>query len=698
MIELCKVTKTYKSKSGNTPALQGISVKFAETGLNFILGKSGCGKSTLLNLIGGLDRPTSGTIRIAGQESTSFSESEMDAFRNTSVGFVFQEYNLMENHTVGFNINLALELNGEKADGQRVDAILRKLQLVDEDGETFYNRYVNELSGGQKQRVAIARALIKNPNIILADEPTGALDSETGRDIYRLLKDISKDRLVIVVTHDRKGAEEFGDRIIELSDGQIVSDTAQSVAEEAHKKQEYKKSRLPFKRVLLMGLEGIKAGPIRFLLSVVLAAVTLVMLGFSYSATQSNEMATFVHTMYDHHYSVVGLTKRGGFSTAEYDRIVEFNGGVKPVRGFSYQRIIDSESENLGASRETIYAKENPYISRGLSWAYDSYYEVNPQTGEKDLNLTVDARFQDKSLCRLPNDYNEMAITDFTFDVYQRWGYLSDDGEFSEISTPDDLIGKTIGGLEVCGVYSTEIDLDFLRTYDKDYYGLTEREIALGQGYELEEPAHSYFVSNSIIYHFFLREGFTKTNKGSISDIGGDYAVKLSGDFNKDYKLLSALDSKDGDTLFELESYVTILVTSATLWSKPDTLHYTTTATIIFAVFSVLMILNSLLTSIDHRKRELGVLRAVGAGAKDLIKICFAESMVSAGLSFILGTLGTIVLCHVANVYYYISIFNCEFVAVLLMFLVSVGFTAITTLLAAINVSRKKPIDILNGK
>ena len=226
MIELKQVSKIYKAKSGETAALRKISIKFAETGLNFILGKSGSGKSTLLNLIGGLDRPTSGTIWIDGKNSTAFTESEMDAYRNSCVGFVFQEYNLIENHTVGFNITLAMELLGKKAERGEVDVLLRKIGLVDEDGETLYGRYVNELSGGQKQRVAIARTLIKKPNVILADEPTGALDSETGRELYELLKEISVYKTVIVVTHDRAGAEEFGDRIIELSDGKIISDTA----------------------------------------------------------------------------------------------------------------------------------------------------------------------------------------------------------------------------------------------------------------------------------------------------------------------------------------------------------------------------------------------------------------------------------------------------------------------------------------
>ena len=282
MIELKQVSKIYKAKSGETAALRKISIKFAETGLNFILGKSGSGKSTLLNLIGGLDRPTSGTIWIDGKNSTAFTESEMDAYRNSCVGFVFQEYNLIENHTVGFNITLAMELLGKKAERGEVDVLLRKIGLVDEDGETLYGRYVNELSGGQKQRVAIARSLIKNPKIILAAEPTGALDSETGRELYELLKEISLQKTVIVVTHDRAGAEEFGDRIIELSDGKIISDTATEVNSKGNGVAEYQKSRLPFCRVLLMGAEGIKAGPMRFLLSVFLTAITLILFGFAY--------------------------------------------------------------------------------------------------------------------------------------------------------------------------------------------------------------------------------------------------------------------------------------------------------------------------------------------------------------------------------------------------------------------------------
>lgn len=704
MITLSKVTKIYKSKSGETTALKEVFVKFADTGLNFILGKSGCGKSTLLNLIGGLDRPTSGTILIAGQNSSEFSESEMDAFRNTGVGFVFQEYNLMENHTVGFNVNLALELLGEKADRQRAEQLLRKLQLVDEDGETLYDRYVNELSGGQKQRVAIARALVKNPKVILADEPTGALDSETGRELYLLLKEISAYKTVIVVTHDRKGAEEFGDRIIELSDGRIISDTADEVSAEKSKDIEYKKSRLPFQRILLLGAEGIKAGPVRFLLTVLLIVTTLVVFGFSYSANYCDENSTFIRTMYAHDYSVTIFTKRGGFSTAEYDEIVEYNGGDDPIRVFSGRDIfVDgdiSENNNLGESQPAILNMNNPYISAGYSHFFDdNYAEIPPQMKEETLSLTVDERFEDKSLCRMPNDLEEIAITDMIFDVYQRCGHVTDQGEYSEIRTPDDMIGKTINGFRVCGVYSTEINCDLLRAYDHDNYGMTERDVALGNQYELEEPAHSYFngARDSIVSCFFVKAGFTEYHEGRKDAPVGRCIVKLSGDFNKDYKLLSDLDSNDGNTLFTPNSLVTFLVSAATIWMHPVTQKIISVATVILAVFSVLLMLNCLLASIEHRKRELGVLRAIGAGAKDLIKICLIESVISSGIGFTIGTVGAIILCYLANVYYFVNIFSLNIAAVVFMFLLSVGFSASATILAALKISRKKPIEILNG-
>lgn len=230
MLSVKNLTKTYqttKSKTKNrVVALDHVSIDFPETGLVFLLGKSGSGKSTLLNAIGGLDTFDSGEIIIKGKSSANFSQSDFDSYRNTFIGFIFQEYNILENFTVAKNLALAIELQGKKADKEEINKLLEQVDMLQ-----YAKRKPNQLSGGQKQRVAIARALIKNPEIIMADEPTGALDSNTGKQVMETLKELSKTKLIIIVSHDRDFAETYGDRIIELKDGKIIHDVTKKEVE-----------------------------------------------------------------------------------------------------------------------------------------------------------------------------------------------------------------------------------------------------------------------------------------------------------------------------------------------------------------------------------------------------------------------------------------------------------------------------------
>ncbi len=222
MLEVKNLSKLYTQKDG-TPvkALTDINISFPEKGMVFLLGKSGSGKSTLLNICSGLDSPSAGEIIVKGRSSKDFSQGDFDSYRNTFVGFIFQEYNILNEFSVGDNISLALELQDKPKDKGMVKKILEDIGL-----KGFAHRSPNTLSGGEKQRIAIARALIKNPKIIMADEPSGALDSETGKQIFEILKRMSKDKLVIVVSHDRDFAEQYGDRIIELKDGKVISDVS----------------------------------------------------------------------------------------------------------------------------------------------------------------------------------------------------------------------------------------------------------------------------------------------------------------------------------------------------------------------------------------------------------------------------------------------------------------------------------------
>ncbi len=221
MFEVRNLEKIYYPKdAAPVQALKGVSVNFGEKGMVFVLGKSGCGKSTLLHLMGGLDAPSKGELIIDGRSSSTFTRQDFDDYRNMYVGFVFQEYNLLNEFTVQENIGLALLLQGKKADPQVINEMLKQVDL-----EFDEPRRPTELSGGQKQRVAIARALVKQPKIIFADEPTGALDSKTGEDILTLLKQLSSERLVIVVSHDEDFARRYGDRVLEMEDGRIVRDS-----------------------------------------------------------------------------------------------------------------------------------------------------------------------------------------------------------------------------------------------------------------------------------------------------------------------------------------------------------------------------------------------------------------------------------------------------------------------------------------
>ena len=223
MLKLTNIVKDYDVGANTVHALKGVSIEFRPSEFVAILGQSGCGKTTLLNIIGGLDQYTSGDLIIRGRSTKNFKSKDWDTYRNHSIGFVFQSYNLIPHQNVLANVELALTLSGVKKSERRRRAkeALEKVGLGDQ-----LHKKPNQLSGGQMQRVAIARALVNDPEILLADEPTGALDSETSVQVMDLLKEIAKDRLVIMVTHNPELAEEYATRIVRLLDGNIIADSA----------------------------------------------------------------------------------------------------------------------------------------------------------------------------------------------------------------------------------------------------------------------------------------------------------------------------------------------------------------------------------------------------------------------------------------------------------------------------------------
>lgn len=277
MLKLVDITKHYEGLDVTVKALKGINIEFRKNEFVAILGPSGCGKTTLLNIIGGLDSYTSGDLIIDGVSTKEYKSSDWDRYRNHSIGFVFQTYNLIPHQTVLANVELALTISGESKSSRRIKAIkaLEKVGLKDQ-----LKKKPNQMSGGQMQRVAIARALVNDPDILLADEPTGALDTETSLQIMELLKEVAKDRLVIMVTHNPDLANTYANRIVKLLDGEVLDDTnpctiAEKV-EDNKKKIKEKKPSMSFWTALTLSFNNLLTKKARTILTAFAGSIGII--------------------------------------------------------------------------------------------------------------------------------------------------------------------------------------------------------------------------------------------------------------------------------------------------------------------------------------------------------------------------------------------------------------------------------------
>ena len=292
MLKLVDIKKDYLSGDSTVHALKGIDLSFRENEFVAILGHSGCGKTTLLNIIGGLDQYTSGDLIINGKSTKDFSDGDWDAYRNHSIGFVFQSYNLIPHQTVLSNVELALTLSGVAPSERRARAreALEKVGL----GDQLYKK-PNQMSGGQMQRVAIARALVNDPDILLADEPTGALDSETSVQIMEILKQISRDKLIIMVTHNPELASDYASRIIRLKDGVIVDDSepfeaADTVSPETNGRRE--KTSMSFFTALALSTNNLLTKKTRTILTAFAGSIGII--GIALIMSLSNGIQNYI--------------------------------------------------------------------------------------------------------------------------------------------------------------------------------------------------------------------------------------------------------------------------------------------------------------------------------------------------------------------------------------------------------------------
>lgn len=273
MLEIKNINKNYQTGEFIQKALNNVSIKFREHEFVAILGPSGSGKTTLLNILGGLDQYDHGDLLVNGLSTKKFKSKDWDAYRNNCIGFIFQSYNLISHISIQSNVELTMTLSNytKKKRKSKAQEALKRVGLID-----HAHKKPNQLSGGQMQRVAIARALVNDPNIILADEPTGALDSKTSIQIMEMIKDIAKDKLVIMVTHNRELAEKYASRIIELKDGEIVSDSNPYNTEEKNKKISIKKTKMSFLTAISLSFNNILTKKGRTILTALASSIGII--------------------------------------------------------------------------------------------------------------------------------------------------------------------------------------------------------------------------------------------------------------------------------------------------------------------------------------------------------------------------------------------------------------------------------------
>jgi putative ABC transport system permease protein len=303
MLHLQNISKIYTLKHQTVQALKDVSISFDDHGFVSILGPSGCGKTTLLNIIGGIDHYTSGDLSIDGLSTKQFKDRDFDAYRNHYIGFVFQNYHLIKHLNILDNVALSLSLSGVSKE-IRIQKAKKALQQVGLE-DKLYNR-PNELSGGQQQRVAIARALVNNPSVILADEPTGAIDSKTAHPIMELLKEISKDRLVIMVTHNPELANTYSDRIVEFLDGVIIKDSNPVTLKSKEAIKTVKKSSMSYLTALKLSFKNLLTKKLRTLIIAFSGSIGII--GIALILSISHGFGLYIQTVQQDLLSSVPIT------------------------------------------------------------------------------------------------------------------------------------------------------------------------------------------------------------------------------------------------------------------------------------------------------------------------------------------------------------------------------------------------------
>ena len=676
MIEISNINKKYTSKTKeDVLAIQDVNLKFNTTGLVFILGKSGSGKSTFLNILGGLDSANTSRIFLNGKKLNRFNETILSEYRNTYIGFVFQEYNLLDNLNVYDNVALALEMQNKDFDPQTVLDILKKVDL-----EGFEERELDELSGGQKQRVAVARALVKDPEVILADEPTGNLDSETSEQIFELFKEISKKKLVICVSHDAEYAYKYADRIIEISDGRVIRDTQPEVVEDDAIAPEMIRPVLPNKFVLNMGLGNIMNNKLRMVVTSVIVAFLMAILTAVYttlSVSPSVDMELFKASKMNH----LWMTSRNSETILiEGDRLTQIQNVLPDYGAVMYKR----QALMLGDSLLTVSALPVNIDADSLQSPLTRLLDASKVDVIKALPLNfieagVGSHLYDDLIGREPSNNQEVVISSYLADLIIQSG-LEVDGSIQRFTSYTDLISKTpvinLGetmNLKVVGVMEHETPV------------LNNETIALETVYS-NLYVQRGFLAASNMEHQLMSYGIYVTNVASLPDL-------LKSVKNAGYINLRPIysDTLQNFTRFELALLISVIVP-------------------LIGYLALVFLANYISSSILYRKKQIGILRALGSFISNVEHVFRLEAIIVGFFIMIMAYFLTPYFVDVMNFafmvyfkesfisFYHFSVFSMGIGKIVEIFLLLSVLITILTFTLTNNINLIDPVDVINGR
>ena len=712
LVDVCKKV----GKSNKTSILNNISLEFPNHGMFFLSGKNGSGKTTLLSVIGGLNRPTEGKIYVCEKSLYDQKKSFLEEYRNEFVSFIFQDNNLIERMTVLENISLSYQLQNQKPDIDEIKEKLLQVNITDVDG--FLTKKISSLSGGEKQKVCIVRALVKKVRILIADEPSSSLDSESENEIYSILKKVSRDILVLVTSHDSELIEKYNDGIIKMENGKIVKS---DLATEEYKEDNFtlsKSSHLSFGSCIRFAWNFLCAKKIRLFMSAIISLISFSLLGFSLTTLTADRNKTLLKTMNengvtdviikdDSWYTVEGyndVRSNSGFTDYQKDIIRSYTGqkeliyvydGLnlsrveKPV--FDYWKTVVFEEHPSGMIVETPYSKNYKGILNGII-----------EVAESDLNytgFTLDNRIQDQAKCHFPAQYGEIALTSFKANMYLEYGYKDKNGNVVQLKGIDDLIGSELDGYKVTAVYETEESIDLMRNHSSiDLYDARKKR-------ENDLYLYGTYINNYLIMPKGSVSAAAKAQK-TVFPTKPDVYYKLSKDSNEVIELAQKLTydepgRSEGSVIrhqVQLASPVSNVV---------DTLYYQTysvshilalVATGIFLVLNLLMVSFLISTGFNEKKKTLSVLVSLGARKKDLAYICLFESLLLSLFSLALASGVIIGVCAYLNNMFFCTYFIYDLFVFGLLLLIVLFVSLVSTLLPLLKLLTKQPIDLIKEK